>query len=86
MKYSRRCYFTICQRWYYFPGFPVALVLKNIPANAGNIRGTNSILALRKNLLEEGTTTHFSILAQRIQLTEEPGGLQSIGSQRVGHD
>ena len=30
--------------------------------------------------------THFSILAWRISWTEEPGGLQSIGSQRAGHD
>ena len=36
--------------------------------------------------LEKGTTTHSSILAWRIQWTEEPGGLQSMGSQRVGHD
>ena len=35
--------------------------------------------------LEKGMTTHFSILAWRIPWTEEPGGLQSIGSQRVGH-
>ena len=36
--------------------------------------------------LEEGMTTHFSILVQRIPWTEEPGRLQSIGSQRVRHD
>ena len=36
--------------------------------------------------LEEGTATHSSILARRIPWTEEPGGLWSIGSQRVGHD
>ena len=36
--------------------------------------------------LEEGTTTHSGILAWRIPWTEEPGELQSIGSQRVGHD
>ena len=36
--------------------------------------------------LEEGTTTHSSILAWRIPWTEEPGGLQSIDSQWVGHD
>ena len=35
--------------------------------------------------LEEGTATHSSILAWRIPWTEEPGGLGSIGSQRVGH-
>ena len=36
--------------------------------------------------LEEGTATHSSILAWRTPWTEEPGGLQSLGSQRVGHD
>ena len=35
--------------------------------------------------LEEGMATHSSILVWRIPWTEEPGGLQSIGSQRVGH-
>ena len=36
--------------------------------------------------LEEGMATHSSIPAWRIPWTEEPGGLQSIGSQRVRHD
>ena len=36
--------------------------------------------------LEVGMATHSRILAQRISWTEESGGLQSIGSQRVGHD
>ena len=36
--------------------------------------------------LEKEMTTHSSILAWRIPWTEEPGGLQSTGSQRVGHD
>ena len=36
--------------------------------------------------LEEGIATHSSILAWRIPWTEEPGGLQSIGWKRVGHD
>ena len=35
--------------------------------------------------LEKGMATHSSILAWRIPWTEEPGGLQSIGLQRVGH-
>ena len=35
---------------------------------------------------EKGMATHFSILAWRIPLTEEPGGLQSMGSHRVRHD
>ena len=36
--------------------------------------------------LEKGMATHSSILAWRIPWTEEPGGLQSVGLQRVGHD
>ena len=36
--------------------------------------------------LEKEMATHSSILAWRIPWTEEPGGLQSRGSQRVGHD
>ena len=36
--------------------------------------------------LEEDMATHSSTLAWRIPWTEEPGGLQSMGSQRVGHD
>ena len=36
--------------------------------------------------LEEGMATHCSILARRLPRTEEPGGLQSVGSQGLGHD
>ena len=36
--------------------------------------------------LEQGMATHSSFLAWRILWKEEPGGLQSMGSQRVGHD
>ena len=36
--------------------------------------------------LEKEMATHYSILAWRIPWTEEPGGLQSMGWQRVGHD
>ena len=36
--------------------------------------------------LEEGMATHSGILARRIPQTEEPGRLQSVGLQRVGHD
>ena len=36
--------------------------------------------------LEEGTATHSSVLAWRIPWTEEPGGLQSMGFQRVRQD
>ena len=37
-------------------------------------------------ILEKGMETRFSILAWRIPWTEEPGGLQSIASQRVRHN
>ena len=40
----------------------------------------------REDLLEESMATHSSILAWRTPRTEEPGGLQSMGPQRVGHD
>ena len=57
-------------------------MVKNLPANA-----EDQVLSLgQEDLLEEETATHSSILAWRIPWTEEPGRLQSIGSQRVGHD
>ena len=40
----------------------------------------------QEDLLEKELATHSSILAWEIPWTEEPGGLQSTGSQRVGHD
>ena len=58
----------------------VVLVVKNLPANAGDIEMWVSSLG-GEDLLEEGMATHSSILAWRIPLTEEPGRLQYIGSQ-----
>ena len=63
----------------------VALVVKNPPANAGALKDAHLIPA-SGSPLEEGMETYSSILAWRIPCTEEPGGLQSIGSQRVRHD
>ena len=40
----------------------------------------------QEDTLEEETATHSSILAWEIPWSEEPGGLQSMGLQRVGHD
>ena len=40
----------------------------------------------REDPLEEGMATHASLLAWRIPWTQEPGGVQSMGSQSVGHD
>ena len=57
----------------------MALVVKNPPTNAGDIRDMGLILG-QEDPLEKGMVTHFSILAWRIPWTEEPGGLQPIGS------
>ena len=64
----------------------MALVVKNLPASAGGIREAGSrSLGLEDPL--EVMATHSSILAWRIPwISEKPGGLQSVGSQRVGHD
>ena len=62
-----------------------ALVVKNLPANAGDIETWVQSLG-QKDPLEEGMATRSSILAWRIPWTEEPGGLWSIAMQRVRHD
>ena len=63
----------------------VALVVKNPSAGAGDIRDVDSIPG-QEYPLEEGLATHSSILARKIPLTEEPGIVQSIRSQRVEND
>ena len=55
------------------------LVVKNPPANAGDIRDVGSIPGSGRPL-EKEVATHSSSLAQRISWTEEAGRLQSIGS------
>ena len=57
-------------------------MVKNLPA----MRETRVPSLSPEDPLEKGMVTHSSILAWRIPRTEEPGGLQSMGSQRVGHD
>ena len=54
-------------------------------AKAGEVRDVIRSLG-REDPLEEGIATHSSILAWRIPWIEEPGGLQSMGSQRIGCD
>ena len=58
--------------------------VKNLPAMQET---QERILSLGlEDLLEDGMATHFSILAWKTLWAEEPGGLHSKGSQRVGHD
>ena len=60
--------------------------VKNLPA-LQEMQETRVVRALNwEDPLEEGMATHSSILAWRISWTEEPGRLQSTGSQRVRHD
>ena len=63
----------------------VALVVKNLPANAEDARVWIQSLG-QKDPLEKGMATHSGILAWRIPWTEEPVRLQSIASQRARHD
>ena len=58
----------------------VALVVKNLRA------GEMQVLSLDGDRLEKEMAAHPSTLAWRSPWTGEPGGLQSIGSERVGHD
>ena len=60
----------------------VAQMVKNLPA----MRETWVQSLDWEDPLEDSMATHSSILAWRIPWTEEPGGLQTMGSQRVGHD
>ena len=58
---------------------------KESTCNAGDVGDVGSIPGSGKSP-REGNATHSSILAWRISWTEESGGLQCMGSQRVGHD
>ena len=60
----------------------MAQTIKNLPA----VQETQVRSLGQEDPLEKGMTTHSSILPWRIPWTEEPGGLQSMGSQRVGHE
>ena len=67
-----------------FKASQVALVVKNPPASAGDMRAQFDPW-IGKDPMEKGIATHSSNLAWRITWTEEPGGLEAIESQRVGH-
>jgi len=61
--------------------YPGVSVVKNLPMQETRVPSLG-----QEDPLEKGMATHSSILAWRSPWTEEPGGLQSIGSQRVRHD
>ena len=60
----------------------MAQTVKNLPA----VRETQVRSLGQEDPLEKEMVTHSNILAWRIPWIEEPGGLQSMGSQRVGHE
>ena len=60
-----------------------AQMVRNLPARKNQQTPVRSLG--REDPLEKGMATHSSILAWRIPWTEEPGRLQSMGLQRVGH-
>ena len=57
-------------------------MVKNPPAKAGDVGSIPG----SEDPLEENMATHSGVLAWEIPWTEDPGGQQNIGSQRVGHD
>ena len=63
-------------------GFPGGSAVKSPPA----MQETQVWFLCWEDALENEMATHSSILAWKIPWTEVPGGLQSLGSQRVGHD
>ena len=67
---------------YKYKVFPVAQTVKNLPT----LQEIQSQSLDLEDPLEKGKVTHSSILAWRTTWTEEPGGLQSTGSQGVRHD
>ena len=74
------CGFAYFYKWNWT--FLVAQMVKNPPAMQETwVHSLN-----KDDPLEKGMATHSSILAWRIPQTEEPAGLQSMGSQRVRHD
>ena len=70
------------QRWWVIRDSLMAQMVKSLPA----MRETWVQSLGRKDPLEVKMATRSSILAWKIPWTEEPGGLQSIGSQKVGQD
>ena len=75
------------QNWYIKDGrgFSGGSDSEESACNAGDIRDSVRSLGW-EDPLEEGTAAHSSVLAWRIPWTEEPGGLQCMGLQRVGHN
>ena len=66
--------------------FPGGAVVKDIYPPMQGTQETEVPSLGREDSLEDEMATHSSVLAWKIPWAEEPGGLQSMGLQRVGHD
>ena len=75
---------SFCRGHQSLRGFPDGSVVQN-PSAVQQTQETQPPSLARDDPLEEEMATHFSILAWRIPWTKEPGGLPSMGSQKVGH-
>ena len=66
--------------------FPGGIVVKNLPVNAGDTRDARSVPGLGRFLWRKAWQPIPVFLPGESPWTQEPGGLWSMGSQRVGHD
>ena len=82
LQKSTKNYLNFCLQAPFPEGFPGGSVAKNLPA----MQETQVPSLGWEDPVEKGVATHSTVLAWRIPWTEEPGGLQSMGSQRVGHN
>ena len=80
---EKNIYMYVCMYMNMHMGFPSGSEVKNLPAMP---EPQETWVGSLGDPLEEGMATHSSILAWRIPWTQEPGGLQSLVSQRFGHD
>ena len=87
--FSILCLFVKLENWikpvFFYTASQAALMVKDPPASAGDTRASGSIPGWRRSP-GGWNGTHSSIPAWKIPWTKEPGGLQSMGSQRVRHD
>ena len=91
MVSAHLCLFSSCvtlNKWFSFS----FLVRRGVRLGLQMVKTPPAVREIRVPFLDQedpllkGMATHFTILAWRIPRTEEPGGLQSMGSQRVGHN
>ena len=82
----------LCTPWTASRQAPLSFTISCAPLVAQMVKNPSAMQETQvwslgqEDPLEKGMAIHSSILAWRVPWTEEPGGLQSMGSQRVGHD